>query len=126
MSTTTKPRPGVDLDQWCWQLQSLEDVAVFVRRHGPKSASPLPVVAWTVGVTRQAVAELPSHAHVDPVAVLKDFAAVLGSEVTVRHLHDRLVYSVRGRIGVKEGGQPRTRIAVLATVMHPLEDEEND
>jgi hypothetical protein len=124
--STTKTRPVVDLDVWCWQLQSLEDVAVFVRRHGPKSASPLPALAWTVGTTRQAVAELPSHAHADPVAVLKEFAAVLGSEVTVRHLHDRLVYAVRGRIGVKEGGTPRTRVAVRAVVFHPFEDEEND
>lgn len=125
---TVNQRSGADLDAWCWQLQTLEDLAQFVRRHGPASASPLPALNWTVGVTRQAFAELPAHAHADPVAVLKAFAAVLGTEVTVRHLPDRTVYAVRGRMGRKDGPmlQPRTQVAVRAVVRHPLEDEEND
>ena len=126
LTDATETRPVVDLDQWCWSLQVLEDLAVFVRRHGPNSASPLPVLTWTLGTTRQAVADLPAALCDDPVPLMKEFARVLGTEATVRHLPDRIVYSVRGRIGRKEVTQPRTRIAIRAVVLQPIDDEDGD
>ncbi len=127
-SEKTEKRPGADLDAWCWQLQVLDDLAKFVQRHGPPSASPLPVLNWTLGSTRTAGAELFAHTDDDPVTVLKAFARVLGSDVTVKHLPDRLIYVVRGRVGKKDGTEmlPRTQIVVRAVVLHPLEDEETD
>lgn len=127
-SEKTERRPGADLDEWVWQMQILDDLIAFVRRHGPTSASPLPTLNWTLGVTLQAGAELPTYAYPDPLPTLKAFGAVLGSEVTVKHLPDRLIYAVLGRIGRKEGTAklPRTQVVVRAVVFHPLDDEETE
>lgn len=123
---TTEKRPGTDLDDWCWQLQVLADLAQFVQRHGPSSASPLPILNWTLGTGRQASAELFAHTDDDPVTVLHLFAKVLGVNVEARHLPNKVAYWVRGWIGKKEGTkqQPRTALLIRATVFHPLEDEE--
>lgn len=123
----TEKRPGADLDAWCWQLQALEDVTQFVRRHGPTSASPLPIVPWRLGHSRNAVAELHSWDE-DALDVLRAFAKVLGAKVQERHLDDRITYFVTGQVGRKDGPQllPRTRLSVYATKYRPLPGEDGD
>jgi hypothetical protein len=116
-----------DLDHWCWQLQALDDLARFVEQHGPTHASPLPVLNWTLGSSRSLGAELSSAYDHDPVEVLARYARVLGVPVQERHLHDRVIYFVRGWIGKPEGTdrRPRTALLIRATVFHPLDDQES-
>ncbi len=125
MTEVTK-RPGADLDAWCWQLQMLEDLGKFVQRHGPTSASPLPVLHWTLGNGRHLGADLTAPDG-DPVEVLTRYAKVLGADVQERHVNDRVIYFARGYIGKPEGTgrKPRTALLIRASVFHPLEDVED-
>lgn len=122
---TSGTRFGDTLDPWIWQIQTLSDLEVFVRRHGPNSTAPLPILAWTAGTTRTAVADIPA-ADPDPVAAITSYGEVLGAEVTVRHLPDRLVYAVKGRIGARQGTkqEPRTTLIIRATIRHQLDEQE--
>jgi hypothetical protein len=119
-----QPALPVDFDSWIWQQQALEDLAAFVRTHGPGSTRPLPVLAWRVAQHREIHAEVSSY---DPRAleILQAYAAVLGVLVDGRIEEQRTVYKVRGRIGRPgAGGEPRIRVLIHATVWRELDDED--
>jgi hypothetical protein len=122
---SSSPRPGADVDHWVWQLQTLEDLAAFTREHGPRSALPLPVLNWTVGAFRTVSAELASY---DPnaLATLAAYAAALGADVTERAAPDRTVYTVKGRLGRREGTErePRIGVVIRATVWRELDGDD--
>lgn len=130
MSEQRRPqRPGADVDAWVRQSQTLDDLAAFVREHGPRSAAPLPVLNWTIGAFRAIGAALPAfEPDADRLATLNAYAAVLGAAVTSRVASDRTVYTVRGRIGRPEGTdrQPRISVIIQATVWRDLDDLEPD
>lgn len=109
-------RPGAELDHWCWQLQLMDDLNGFVQEHGPSSADPLPTVNWTLGVARQASADLPLS-DPDPLATLDAFARALDTTIQAQRSPGKVVYRVHGRIGAREGSrqQPRTDVVVRAT-----------
>jgi hypothetical protein len=116
MTQPHKLRPSAELDHWCWQLQLLDDLNGFVQEHGPSSTDPLPTVNWTLGIARQASAELPLS-NPDPLATLDAFARALGTTIRAQRSPGKVVYRVHGRIGACEGSsqQPRTDIVVRAT-----------
>ena len=122
MNTTKPARPGGDLDDWVWQVQTLEDLAEFVREHGPRTQAPLPVLNWTLGAGRSVSARLTSY---DPGALdtLRAYASVFGVPVTERVEADRTVYTVRGRFGPPQVERlPRVRAVIQATVWAELDD----
>ncbi len=117
-------RPGADVDAWVWQSQTLDDLAAFVRAHGPTSKAPLPVLNWTIGAGRSIGADLPSfEPDTQRMATLDAYAAVLGAAVTSRVEKDRTVYTLRGRIGRPEGTdrRPRVAVSIRATVWRELD-----
>lgn len=116
MEQPHKLRPGAELDHWCWQLQLLDDLNEFIQEHGPTSTNPLPAVNWTLGVARQASAELPLS-DPDPLATLDAFARTLGTTIRAQRFPGKVVYRVHGRIGRQEGSnqQPRTGVVIRAT-----------
>lgn len=118
--------PGADADAWVRQSQALDDLAAFVREHGPRSASPLPVLNWHIGAFRSIGADLPTfEPDADRLATLDAYAAALGAVVTSRVASDRTVYTVRGRIGRPEGTdrQPRISVTIRADVWRDLHDD---
>lgn len=114
-SRTKQPALPVDLDAWLRQMQTLEDLAAFVRAHAPGTSSPLPVLNWVIGSFQSVSAELSSY---DPhaLATLQAYARVFGVQVDGRIETDRTVYCVRGRLGRPEGSGPRIRVVIRATV----------
>jgi hypothetical protein len=120
-------RPGADVDAWVWQSQTIADLAAFVEAHGPASKTPLPVLCWRLGVGRSIGADLPSfEPDARRLAALDAYAGVLGTVVTERVEKDRIVYTVRGRIGRPEGTdkQPRVSVIIQATVwLDPADDD---
>lgn len=119
-------RPGVDVDAWVWQSQTLADLAAFVEAHGPATNTPLPVLCWTLGVGRSIGAELPTfEPEAQRMATLDAYAGVLGAVVSSRVASDRTVYTVRGRIGRPEGTdkQPRVSVTIRAMVWCELDDD---
>lgn len=126
--TPAAKRPGADPDAWAWQSQTLDDLAAFVREHGPASKAPLPVLNWTIGAFCAISADLPTfEPDAQRMATLDAYAAALGAVVTSRVASDRTVYTVRGRIGRSEGTdrQPRISVIIQATVWRDLDDEPN-
>lgn len=123
--TSPSNRLGTDADAWVRQSQTLDDLAAFVRDHGPRSKAPLPVLNWKLGAFREIGADLPSfEPGAKRMATLDAYAAVLGAEVTTREAPDRTVYTVRGRIGRPEGTdrQPRISVIIQATVWREPDD----
>ena len=125
MTQPRKLRPGAEFDHWCWQLQLLDDLNGFIREHGPTSTNPLPAVNWTLGVARQASAELPLS-DPDPLATLDAFACALGTTVRAQRSLGKVVYRAHGRIGAPEGSdqKPRTSILLRITVILDIDSVE--
>lgn len=125
MTQPQKPRPGAELDWWCWQLQVLDDLAKFVESHGPSSAAPLPTVHWMLGVGRAASADLTASDSTS-MDTLAAFARVLGTRVQQRRFIRSVMYYVRGRIGAPEGSdqKPRTSILLRITVILDIDSVE--
>jgi hypothetical protein len=116
----------VDLNAWVWQMQALEDLAAFLRAHGPGTSRPLPVLNWRVAQVREVSAEVSSY---DPRAfdTLQACADVLGVLVDGRIEAQRTLYKVRGRIGRRGvGGEPRTRMLVQATIWHDPDSDTDE
>lgn len=125
MSERNTAAKRLDVDAWVRQSQTLDDLSAFVREHGPRSKTPLPVLNWRLAAFREIGADLPSfEPDADRMATLDAYAAVLGAVVSSRVENDRTVYTVRGRIGRPEGTDKQPRIAVIiqATVWRELDD----
>ena len=106
----TEPRkamfPTTEGDLWRWQLETLEALTKFIRKHGPGLPGALPAVPWQVSTGFHAFARLSVydgpdvHTPRDLLGVLDAYAAALGSEVTSADLgRGDVEYRVKGVIG---------------------------
>lgn len=127
MATDITPMfPTTEGDLWRWQLETVTELAKFIRAHGPGRPGALPVVPWNVSTGFHAVARLsefdgPGRTRRDRRGVLAAYAAALGSEVSSVDLgRGDTEYRVTGVIG--ERG--RIKITLIATVRAD-EDEQN-
>jgi hypothetical protein len=124
MSSTYQPMfPTTEGDLWRWQLETMTELAKFVKGHGPGKAGALPAVPWQISTGFHATGRLGAHAGPgdtvrDRKAVLAAYAKALDSEVTSIDLgHDRgTQYRVKGTIG--------TRVELLLIADISPEDEQ--
>jgi hypothetical protein len=128
MSDPNAPRrtamfPTTEGDLWRWQLETLEALTKFIRRHGPGLPGALPAVPWQVSNGFHAVARLcefdgPPDFPRDRREVLAAYAAALGSEVTSVDLgRGDTEYRVKGAIG------ERGRVTLTLTATVRAEDD---
>lgn len=112
-------------EHWARQVETLEDLAVFVREHGPRSAQPLPVLNWRIGMFRGIGADLMAPYDPDPLGILHAYARVLGTHVVESVAADRRRFTLRGQIGCPEGTarEPGTSIIIQATVWRDIDGE---
>lgn len=118
----TEPRkamfPTTEGDLWRWQLETLEALTKFIRKHGPGLPGALPAVPWSIGTHLHAVARLtpydflgPEGEQRDRLGVLDAYAAALGSELTSVDLgRGDVEYRVKGAIS------ERVTITLIATI----------
>lgn len=108
--------PTTEGDLWRWQLETMTELAKFIRAHGPGLPGALPAVPWQVSTGFHAVARLsqfdgPPAAPRDLLDVLDAYAAALGSEVTSVDLgRGDTEYRVKGSIS------ERVTVTLIATI----------
>ena len=124
MTEPTPAAPGAPMfpitegDLWRWQLETMTELAAFLRKHGPGTKGALPAVRWHVQTGLHAVARLFTsdglvNARRDRRAVLAAYAEALGSEVTSVDLgRGDTDYRVAGVLG--ERG--RVKVTLIATI----------
>lgn len=125
MTVKVIPRSaGAYRDAWVHQTQTLDDLAAFVRAHGPSSGRPLPVLDWSIGAFPAVSAEL-SISDPHALETLSAYARVLGARVATRTEADRVLYVLRGRLGQREGDarQPRIAVTIRASVRRDVDDK---
>lgn len=119
--------------RWDNQMQILADLTAFVKAHGPKSKTPLPVLPWALSDTRSVSAEFWADSDqtlADPAAVVAAYAAVLGSEVRMQRFERDLLrgsgtrYYTEGRFGVPAGTDKQPRTKMFVTTFVPDHDQE--
>lgn len=112
------------------QRETLSDLLAFIDEHAPNTRTPLPVVYWRLGMGHVVSAELgrhdtdPSGIRADRPAVLAAYAEVFGTEVKSQKSEIKTRYTVKGRIGRREGTaqEPRTQVVLSTDVWHEDDD----
>jgi hypothetical protein len=106
-------------DLWRFQLETMAELAKFIKAHPPGKPCGLPTARWDIDNGFHAVTRLSSYTlgadgtPVDQRAVLAAYAAALGTEVTSIDLGDGdTEYRVNGALG--ERG--RVKLILIATV----------
>lgn len=110
---------------WTGQRDALGDLMAFLDEHAPDTSRPLPVLHWSVGLSRTVYARI--HAldrehgggQRDPRAVISAYSDALGTRVAEHQGGgDKLLLVVEGRIGSPErhSGPGRTSVVISAEV----------
>lgn len=120
-------------DRWRWQLETMTELARFIKAHGPGKPGALPAVSWQVGIGFHATARLSPYegGGRDLRAVLAAYAEALGSEVTSVDLGPArgTQYRVKGTIGrerVSDQGAGRIQLLLIADISPEDEQDQAD
>ena len=110
---------------WKGQRDALVDLTAFLDEHAPGTSRALPVLHWSIGLSRTVYARI--HAldrehgggHRDPRAVITAYSDALGMRVAEHEDRgDKTLLVVEGRTGPPEspGGAARTGVVIRAEV----------